>query len=89
MDIRLVYNCTDMPIKIIIAPQSFKGGLFALAAAQAIERGVLAADPDAETVLVLLGVGRAQNNARQSAMAHPKSCGSRNRCCCSSLPISS
>ena len=52
MDIRLVYNCADMPTKIIIAPQSFKGGLFALAAAQAIERGVLAADPNAETVLV-------------------------------------
>ena len=43
MDIRLVYNCADMPTKIIIAPQSFKGGLFAMAAAQAIERGVLAA----------------------------------------------
>jgi len=57
MDILLVYNCADMPTKIIIAPQSFKGGLFALAAAQAIERGVLAADPDAETVLVPVADG--------------------------------
>jgi len=57
MDIRLVYNCPNMPIKIIIAPQSFKGGLFALAAAQAIERGVLAADPNAETVLVPVADG--------------------------------
>ena len=57
MDIRLVYNCADMPTKIIIAPQSFKGGLFALAAAQAIERGVLAADTDAETVLVPVADG--------------------------------
>ncbi len=44
-------------MKIVIAPQSFKGSLFALEAAKAIERGVLAADPDAETVLVPVADG--------------------------------
>lgn len=57
MDIWEVYNCPDMPAKIIIAPQTFKGGLFALAAAEAIERGVLAADPGAETVLMPVADG--------------------------------
>ncbi|HEU0020921.1 MAG TPA: glycerate kinase [Dehalococcoidia bacterium] len=46
-----------MPTKIIIAPQTFKGGLSALAAAQAIQRGVQAADPDAETVLMPVADG--------------------------------
>jgi glycerate kinase len=46
-----------MPAKIVIAPQSFKGSIFALEAAQAIERGVLAAEPDARTVLVPVADG--------------------------------
>jgi glycerate 2-kinase len=44
-------------MKIVIAPQSFKGSIFALEAARAIERGVLAAEPDAETVLVPVADG--------------------------------
>jgi glycerate 2-kinase len=44
-------------MKIVIAPQSFKGSIFALEAAQAIERGVLTAEPDAETVLVPVADG--------------------------------
>ena len=44
-------------MKIVIAPQSFKGSLFALEAAQAIQRGVLTASPDAETVLVPVADG--------------------------------
>ena len=44
-------------MKILIAPQSFKGSVSALAAAQAIERGVLKALPDAETVLVPVADG--------------------------------
>lgn len=44
-------------MKIVIAPQSFKGSVSALEAAQAIARGVLAAEPDAETVLVPVADG--------------------------------
>ncbi len=44
-------------MKIVIAPQSFKGSAIALAAAQAIERGVLRAAPDIETVLVPVADG--------------------------------
>ncbi len=44
-------------MKIVIAPQSFKGSVSALTAAQAIERGVLQAAPDAETVLVPVADG--------------------------------
>ena len=44
-------------MKIVIAPQSFKSSLFALEAAQAIQRGVQAADPVAETVLVPVADG--------------------------------
>ncbi|MCH7606469.1 MAG: glycerate kinase [Chloroflexi bacterium] len=44
-------------MKIVIAPQSFKASLSALAAAKAIERGVKAAQPDAETVLVPVADG--------------------------------
>ena len=44
-------------MKIVIAPQSFKSSLFALEAAQAIQRGVQAADPAAETVLVPVADG--------------------------------
>ena len=46
-----------MGMKIIIAPQSFKGSVSAMEAAQAIARGVLAAQPDAETVLVPVADG--------------------------------
>ena len=46
-----------MAIKVIIAPQEFKGALSALAAAEAIERGVKAASPEAETVLVPVADG--------------------------------
>ena len=52
-----MYNSPAMPAKIVIAPQSFKGSIFALEAAQAIERGVLAAEPDARTVLVPVADG--------------------------------
>ncbi|MCH8107337.1 MAG: glycerate kinase [Chloroflexi bacterium] len=44
-------------MKVIIAPQEFKGALSALAAAEAIERGVKAAMPEAETVLVPVADG--------------------------------
>ena len=44
-------------MKVIIAPQSFKAGVPALEAAKAIQRGVLAAAPDAETVLVPVADG--------------------------------
>ena len=44
-------------MKIVIAPQSFKGSLHALQAAEAIQRGVLCAAPNAETVLVPVADG--------------------------------
>ena len=44
-------------MKIVIAPQSFKGSVTALAAAQAIERGVLKASPEAVTALVPVADG--------------------------------
>jgi len=44
-------------MKIVIAPQSFKGSISALEAAQAIARGVRAVEPDAETVLVPVADG--------------------------------
>ncbi|MCH7606894.1 MAG: glycerate kinase [Chloroflexi bacterium] len=44
-------------MKIIISPQSFKGSVSAMEAAKAIQRGVLAAAPDAETVLVPVADG--------------------------------
>ncbi len=44
-------------MKVIIAPQGFKGSVSALAAARAIERGVLAVEPDAETVLAPVADG--------------------------------
>ena len=44
-------------MKIIIAPQGFKGSVSALAAAMAIERGVMAAEPEAKTVLVPVADG--------------------------------
>ena len=47
----------DMPLKIVIAPQGFKGNISALVAARAIERGVKRAAPDAETVLAPVADG--------------------------------
>ena len=44
-------------MKIVISPQSFKGSVSALAAAQAIERGVRRAAPEAETFLVPVADG--------------------------------
>lgn len=44
-------------MKIVIAPDSFKGSLTALEAAQAIERGIKRANPSAETVLVPVADG--------------------------------
>ena len=44
-------------MKIVIAPQTFKGTVSALGAARAIERGVLAVVPEAETVLVPVADG--------------------------------
>ena len=44
-------------MKVIIAPQGFKGSVSALTAAKAIERGVLAANPKAETVLAPVADG--------------------------------
>ena len=44
-------------MKIIIAPQGFKGGISGLVAARAIARGVLKAAPDAETVLLPVADG--------------------------------
>ena len=45
------------PMKIVIAPQSFKGSVSALEAAQAIERGVRRAEPEAEVALVPVADG--------------------------------
>ena len=44
-------------MKIVIAPQGFKAGISGLEAAQAIARGVLAAVPEAETVLAPVADG--------------------------------
>ena len=44
-------------MKIVIAPQSFKESVSALVAAKAIERGVLAVAPEAETVLAPVADG--------------------------------
>ena len=52
-----MYNSGPVPMKIVIAPQTFKGNLSGLQAARAIQRGVLAADPSAETVLVPIADG--------------------------------
>ena len=72
----LSFNHTAM--KIIIAPQGFKGGISGLEAAQAIARGVLAAVPDAETVLLPVADGgdgtlhaaRSKSRAASSAPPH-------------------
>lgn len=52
-----MYNGVAMSMKIVIAPQSFKGNVSGLEAARAIERGVLAEEPDAVTVLVPVADG--------------------------------
>ncbi|MFQ6031127.1 MAG: glycerate kinase, partial [Dehalococcoidia bacterium] len=44
-------------MKVLIAPQSFKSGISAWEAAQAIARGVVKAEPEAETVLVPVADG--------------------------------
>lgn len=44
-------------MKVIIAPQRFKGSVSALVAAKAMQRGVLAVAPQAETVLVPVADG--------------------------------
>ena len=44
-------------MKIVIAPQSFKGSLSAMEAARAIAKGVLAAEPQAEIALVPVADG--------------------------------
>ena len=52
-----MYNGGDMGFRVVIAPQGFKGVLSGMEAARAIERGVLAARPDAETVLMPVADG--------------------------------
>ena len=47
----------ELPMKIVIAPQGFKATISGLEAARAIRRGVTAALPDAETVLVPVADG--------------------------------
>lgn len=44
-------------MKVVIAPQGFKGGISGLEAARAIARGVVAAVPDAETILIPVADG--------------------------------
>ena len=46
-----------MPFRIVIAPQAFKQSVSARAAAVAIQKGVLRAVPDAETVLIPVADG--------------------------------
>ena len=50
-----VYNPSTM--KIVIAPQAFKGSISALDAAQAMRKGILAVFPDADAVLVPVADG--------------------------------
>ena len=42
--------CDNTPMKVVIAPQAFKGGLSGMEAARAMEQGVLRVYPDAQTV---------------------------------------
>ena len=46
-----------MPLRIVISPQAFKHSIGAREAALAIQRGVLAAAPDAETILIPVADG--------------------------------
>ena len=58
---RLIFHFASLfpstVMKVIIAPQGFKGGISGLEAARAIARGVLAAAPEAETVLLPVADG--------------------------------
>ena len=49
--------CNNTPMKVVIAPQVFKGGLSGMEAARAIQRGVLRVYPDAENVLLPVADG--------------------------------
>lgn len=44
-------------MKVLIAPDSFKGSIDALSAAQAIERGILTVDPETKTFLLPMADG--------------------------------
>ena len=44
----------DLTVKIVIAPDSYKGSIYAPEVAHAMREGVLRAVPDAETVLFKL-----------------------------------
>ena len=44
-------------MKVVLAPQTFKGSISALGVAQAMEKGVRRVLPDAETVLVPVADG--------------------------------
>ena len=52
-----MYNSPKMSMKIVVAPQSFKGSISALEAAQAIARGIQAVDPNTEIALVPVADG--------------------------------
>jgi glycerate 2-kinase len=47
----------EVPMKIVIAPDSFKGSMSSVMAANSIEKGVLRAFPEAETILLPVGDG--------------------------------
>lgn len=49
--------CNNTPMKVVIAPQVFKGGLSGMEAALAIQQGVLRVYPDAENVLLPVADG--------------------------------
>jgi glycerate kinase len=51
------YRKVDLSVKIIIAPDSFKGSISAIEAAKAIERGIKKYKPQAQTVLVPVADG--------------------------------
>ena len=57
----MIYNCartrSATPMKIVIAPDSYKGSIYASDAARAMEDGVRRVLPDAETVLVPVADG--------------------------------
>ena len=50
------YN-SGMPLRIVISPQAFKHSIGAREAALAIQRGVLRAAPDSETILIPVADG--------------------------------
>ncbi len=49
--------CNNTPMKVVIAPQVFKGGLSGMEAALAIQQGVLRVYPDAENLLLPVADG--------------------------------